>query len=583
MNKLAAFVIGCALTASAPRAARACGGFFCSQVPVDQSGEQILFSVNGSHVTAHIQISYQGAAKDFAWVVPVAAKPTITLGSKLVFQSLVGPTQPSFSVLWPPSNQCGGYYGGPSAGGLATPTSAPPPSAPDKGVTVLDMSQVGSFETYTLESHDSSALVNWLNDNHFTQPPSALPLIDHYVKNNWLFVAVRLSKDATTGEIQPLVFDMDTGEACVPLILTRIAALPDMPVQVYMLGKERAVPRNWFEVEVNQRQIDWFSGGSNYVKVATAAINDAAGHGFITEYAGSSSFMKNVLYSPDRYSLASLAGVTDRGKFLATIVQIGLPRDATMLALLRKYMPLPPALAAQGITEQQFYNTLATQPGAYAAALAGMPFDAVALTSEINERVIKPLQAAQSLFDSQPYLTRLFSTVSPDEMTRDPLFQFNGDLKSVSNNHRALATGTCGDDGAFHDVSLIFENGDRLDITGPVKPYGGLPWAYGAGEPAARRIDLAGTTGAPTVYSRAQTKLADGYLDSETPEAVRTRTIPGDPDPVPPTTPVTPTIPRTIPKSTPSSGGCSMAASGGTAAPLVLLGLGIFIARRRRR
>src|SRR5690348_14726267 len=94
MRRVASLVLACAAAVVVPRAAHACGGFFCRQVPVDQSGEQILFSIDGTHVTAHIQISYQGDAKDFAWVVPVALKPTISLGNKMVFQQLMSHTSP---------------------------------------------------------------------------------------------------------------------------------------------------------------------------------------------------------------------------------------------------------------------------------------------------------------------------------------------------------------------------------------------------------------------------------------------------------------------------------------------------------
>src|SRR6185503_10434399 len=80
------------------RDAHACGGFFCRQVPVDQTGEQIIFSVAPNHVTAHIQINYSGSASEFAWMVPVQAKPVITLGSRAVFQSVGGLTQPQFRL-----------------------------------------------------------------------------------------------------------------------------------------------------------------------------------------------------------------------------------------------------------------------------------------------------------------------------------------------------------------------------------------------------------------------------------------------------------------------------------------------------
>src|SRR5216110_1957501 len=86
-----------AALAPVPRPARACGGLFCNQqIPVDQSGEQIVFSIDDEGVTAHILIQYQGSARDFAWVVPVSVKPEISLGTQQLFLALLQATQPAF-------------------------------------------------------------------------------------------------------------------------------------------------------------------------------------------------------------------------------------------------------------------------------------------------------------------------------------------------------------------------------------------------------------------------------------------------------------------------------------------------------
>lgn len=55
--------------------ARACGGFFCGQQPVDQTAERILFEVGDGSVTMTTQISFNGKAEDFAWILPLSAVP----------------------------------------------------------------------------------------------------------------------------------------------------------------------------------------------------------------------------------------------------------------------------------------------------------------------------------------------------------------------------------------------------------------------------------------------------------------------------------------------------------------------------
>jgi hypothetical protein len=81
-----------------PGSAHACGGFFCSQVPVVQNGEQIVFAVGDNHVTAHIRIFYTGDAKKFAWVVPVPSIPKISVGTETLFSQLASATQPQFRL-----------------------------------------------------------------------------------------------------------------------------------------------------------------------------------------------------------------------------------------------------------------------------------------------------------------------------------------------------------------------------------------------------------------------------------------------------------------------------------------------------
>jgi MYXO-CTERM domain-containing protein len=561
LSSLAAFVLAGTLMGHA-RPARACGGFFCSSVPVDQSGEQIIFSLTPNHVTAYIQISYAGAAKDFAWVVPVAAPPDISLGSQAVFQAVGGRTQPSFQLQW--MTDGGGYCGGFFPGELAAGSGGPVVNG-TAGVTVIDTQDVGPYMTVTLASHDSAELLKWLNDNGFQQPAEALPLIDHYVKLNMLFVALRLKQDATAGDIQPVVFDMATPDPCVPLILTKIAAQIDMPVQVYVLADHRAVPSNWFSVTIDQAKINWFNFASNYRDVVTSAINEAAGHGFVTEFAGSSALMKDAIYRAGQYDTSKLAGITDPAVLIQTLLQMGYPRDATMKALLRKWIPMPASVAARGVTEQMFYNDLA----AYKADLAavGYMLDINGFIADLQMRVIDPLMTAQAMFDTRPYLTRLLSTVSPDEMTRDPIFAVNKDLPDVSNTHVAKAYGECQADGSVKGLKLVLEDGRTITIGDVARTYGNPTWNYGNGTPAALSVELVGPTGAGVPIAPADVSKIDSALDTMSPDMVRI-------------------IPPTPPHISGGGGGCSCTLGAGAGAPALALAglaaLAVVLARRRR-
>src|SRR5215510_14844936 len=57
--------------------AAACGGFFCGRQPVDQTAERILFEVGQGSVTMTTQISFNGKAADFAWILPLSEVPAV--------------------------------------------------------------------------------------------------------------------------------------------------------------------------------------------------------------------------------------------------------------------------------------------------------------------------------------------------------------------------------------------------------------------------------------------------------------------------------------------------------------------------
>ena len=100
---MAAATVGLALAGAAvPRAAEACGGTFCDSGPmsmaVEQTGETILFVLDGEYVEVHIQIAYDPDtdATQFAWVVPVTALPEFSVGSQTLFTNVLASTVPAY-------------------------------------------------------------------------------------------------------------------------------------------------------------------------------------------------------------------------------------------------------------------------------------------------------------------------------------------------------------------------------------------------------------------------------------------------------------------------------------------------------
>ena len=437
-----AMVLGALLAAgvlATPRA-EACGGFFCSRVPIDQSGERIVFGVRENVVEAHIQIQYQGAAEKFSWVVPMPAKPTLAVGSPLIFSYLDMRTQPRFNLEW--QNSCSGGRGGGDPN-TADGDAGAPPSAPQEGggVVVVSQQQVGPYDAAILMAEEATALRTWLVDNGYDLTLQGGQALEPYVGKGNYFVALKLQQNKQVGDLRPIVLRFPGSRPCIPIKLTAIAARPDMPITAYVLSNRRAIPINYRHVLINPTRINWLSAGGNYSQVATAAVDEAGGHAFLTEFAGEAGPVAEGFADivPD-YNTSVLAQIAHPVDFSAALLSQGFARDPAVQGLLREFIPIPASLAQQGVSEAQFYNSISQYRAAIDSDPGRAPFNAAGFAQALEDGIVKPTQDSLALLKAHPYLTRLFTTMSAAEMTVDPDFDFNSDAPDVSNLYTAKAT-----------------------------------------------------------------------------------------------------------------------------------------------
>ncbi len=430
-----------------PATAAACGGFFCNTAqPVNQAAEGIIFADNGDGtVTAVIQIKYQGPSKNFSWLLPISSVPKsdadIGIASDLAFQRLQGATNPQYTLTVKVEGSClqndsaGGFPTG--AAGSAN-ASGPPLQVSDGGVTVEASGVVGSF-AWTVISLDKSladpsdVAVTWLKDNGYDVPSGSPKLLGPYLQSGMYLLALRLTKGADSGSIRPIALTYKGTQPSIPIKVTAVAANDDMGVLTWVLGKSRAVPQNYLSLELNEARINWFNAASNYNLVVTAAANDAGGQGFVTEFAGPSSALKQAIWLPYEESIWTQFQKTTFQSFADFFRQAYQTYgsydgfwDATRAAV-----TLPTGLTFDDfkLCPNCYANQIQFQPSAYLAAL--------------DKSVIQPIKLVQNLVDAHPELSRMYTTMSADEMTLDPLFTFNADLKDVSNVHTAVRVIEC--------------------------------------------------------------------------------------------------------------------------------------------
>ena len=458
----------------------ACGGFFCNLAdPINQAAERVLYISRTNAVTVHIQIQYSGPAAGFSWVLPLPKQPKLGVGSDSIFSALETYTKPQFLLEQQNDEKC--HFAQcammASAGG-GTPNAGTKDSG--GGVTILAVEAVGPYDTVVLQGDTGEAVQKWLDSNGFAQPASSKPLLDLYAKKKFVFLALKLQGSKDSKDLQPIVVTVAEPSPCLPIRLTSIAAEPDMPIIGWFLGKNRAIPKNYLHVQLNDKTIDWMSGGANYWTVVSKAADQASGHAFVTEYAGKSSILQGA-FAGKQWDAAKLAGLTEPGPFLMAMLNQGIPRTSQLQTLIRKFIPKPKQVEAK--TDQEFYNCIQSEcgwsgkPGKFKCdpsceeiklAAAGQAFDGKAFAAAIDEGVIKPLTEVQADFDAQPYLTRLFTLVSPAEMDKDPIFAWNADLPEVPRERKAKAKPICTDGTAnATKAELTFADSTTLTVDVP--------------------------------------------------------------------------------------------------------------------
>lgn len=452
--------------------ATACGGLFCQNIPVDQAGEQILFHQDGEFITAMVRILYEGDSENFSWVVPVPDTPVLSTGADAFFDELDISTRPRFLLDAAGNGACASddqFTQSASLGGTDGGTAES-----DSGVTVEDELVVGPFDIQIISSTNPDDMTMWLEDNDYDLSSRGRELIAPYVNDGMKFVAAKLRSGQSTGSIQPLIMKYRSAKPMVPIKLTAVAALENMGVLVWLVADARGVPDNYLHVVPNYTQLNWFTGPNNaygsYQNLITAAMDEVGGQGFATDFAGTiDDSVIGFLSTADSLELElnSLDQLSDDNAFLASLYT-GRRTDA-LRSLYERYLPLP-----QGQDQRIYTDMFALQSNYTNEALNQAR---VSLRQAFMDVEIEPLRASTALLTNGRYLTRLYTTLSADDMTLDPSFAFNPNMGPQSRERRATLVQNCENDETVW--SLILGEGTGRDgetvLNGRSRPVVSLP------------------------------------------------------------------------------------------------------------
>ena len=262
----------------------ACGGFFCIDTPVDQNAERIIFTQNGDGtVSAYVQIEYTGTAPDFSWILPLpdaidAEDVEVPEDAMAAFRELEVATDPVF--IPPARPECADFM-----------AAAAAPVA--ESVEVFASGEVGPYGFDVVGSEHPDALVSWLRDNGYRVTEAMEPLIDVYVEEQFVFLAMKLRPDQGAQDVEPVKVTYPSSQPMIPLRLTAVAANPNMAVMVWIYADTQAAPVNYGKMEIANEELVFFGRGrsNNYRQLMSQKANEQEGQAFsfITEYAAPTS------------------------------------------------------------------------------------------------------------------------------------------------------------------------------------------------------------------------------------------------------------------------------------------------------
>lgn len=169
-----------------PDVARACG-VFTRLVDVRKpslSWEQVLIIYDAAKEKQHFirEVTFLESKETFGFVVPTPSRPEVAKVDKTPFEALRTefPFHSGLGLIG---------HGGRGFGGGTDEATA-------RSVKVLDVSKVGRFTAFVLAADDSAALAKWLKDNGLQSTPDGDAWLDHYVRMQFFYVALRYDPPA---------------------------------------------------------------------------------------------------------------------------------------------------------------------------------------------------------------------------------------------------------------------------------------------------------------------------------------------------------------------------------------------------
>lgn len=232
--------------------------------------------------TAVIQSGVDTDARRFAWLLPVPApleEDRVAKVAPEVMDALIAGTDPRYTWTTGCGLHLAGMYGC-RADGTDTAASA--------GVDLLRELDVGPYQVAVLDAKVGGDVTGWLMEHGFKVTAELEPVLDGYLAEGWILLAVALDIDELPfghGALPALAFTYRSTQVAYPIRISASSALSEVETVVFTIGPTAMAPQGeaWVVPAVGEDFVGddfaaWYDG------VARASLARQQGRAWLLEY-----------------------------------------------------------------------------------------------------------------------------------------------------------------------------------------------------------------------------------------------------------------------------------------------------------
>jgi hypothetical protein len=252
-TSVAMLAIALQLAAQIGPAAAFCG-FYVAQADAKlfNKSSKVVLARNGTTTAITMASDYEGAAKEFALVIPVPTfieRKQIGVVETKTVDHIDAYTAPRLVEYHDP-DPCVVPRPVPNVASAPLGYAQIAPASVQKrdaalGVTIEASYDVGEYDVLILSAKESNGLATWLTENGYRIPPGAATVLASYIKQNMRFFVAKVNLDRMrllgNGYLRPLQVRYESAKFMLPLRLGTVNASGPQDLIIYALSRSGRV------------------------------------------------------------------------------------------------------------------------------------------------------------------------------------------------------------------------------------------------------------------------------------------------------------------------------------------------------